>query len=88
MVQPRGERTTGNALARKWEVSVRHAVYHKDGTRYNNLTRFPGALFDPRGYVVFNTEADYFRCPQVSIGAEPNVRPHISSISGYVRMEK
>ncbi len=88
MVQPLGERITGNALARRWKVSVRHALYHKDGTWYNNLTRFPGALFDPKGYVVFSTEADYRRCPQLSIGAETNVRPHVSSIGGYVRMEK
>jgi len=83
-----GERLTGDILARRWKVVVRHALYHKDGTWYNNLKRFPGALFDPKGYVVFRTEEEYRRCPNVSIGEETNVRPHISSILGYVRMVK
>lgn len=84
----RSKRLSGKILARKWKVSVRHPLYHKDGTWYNNLREFPGALFDPNGYVVFRTEEEYQRCPQVSIGEETNVRPHISAIRGYVRMEK
>lgn len=82
-----GKRLSGKLLARKWKVSVRHALYHKDGTWYNNLREFPGALFDPKGYVLFRTEEEYRRCPQVNIGEETNVRPHISAIRGYVRIE-
>src|SRR5687768_16085757 len=53
MLENVGVRLTGDLLARRWKVSVRHALYHRDGTWYNNLRRFPGALFDPHGYVVF-----------------------------------
>jgi hypothetical protein len=79
-------RTTGIGLARAWKVNVRHALYHKDGTWYNNVERFPGALFDPNGYVLFKTEADFRDCRHLSIGQETNVRSGISRIPGYVRV--
>lgn len=79
-------RFTGKALNREWKVGARHALFHKDGTWYQNLTRFPGALFDPHGYVLFRTDEEYRRCPYLSIGAKTNVRPHISAIPGYVRV--
>jgi 5-methylcytosine-specific restriction protein A len=79
-------RITARLLAQRWNVDARHVLYHKDGTWYNNLERFPGALFDANGYVVFPSEADYLACPQLSIGKETNVRPHISAIRGYRRI--
>jgi hypothetical protein len=81
-----GQRVTGVALARQWRVHVRHALYHKDGTWYNNLIAFPGALFDPDGYVIFQAEQDYRSCRQLSIGKETNVRQGIKAIPGYRRM--
>lgn len=77
---------SGRLLSRKWGVAVRHALYHKDGHWYNNLERFPGALFDPNGYVVFNTEQEYRKCPYLSIGKETNVPRGISYLPGYKRM--
>lgn len=82
-----GRRITGAYLAKKWKVSCRHPLYHKDGCWYNNLERFPGALFDPDGYVLFRTEEDYRRCRQLSIGQETNVRGGtIKDLPGYRRM--
>jgi 5'-nucleotidase len=92
---PTGERTmasafemrvTGRALARKWKVRVRHALHHKDGCWYNNLERFPGALFDPTGYVIFATEEEYRACPFLSIGKETNIPKGLRAIPGYVAM--
>ena len=83
---PLGRRVTGIALARRWNVNVRHALYHKDGTWYNNLERFPGALFDPTGYIIFKTRAAYERSPFLNRGRELNVPRGISSIPGYVRV--
>lgn len=31
-------------------------MYREDGKWYNNLTRFPGVLFDKNVYVIFNNE--------------------------------
>jgi hypothetical protein len=73
-------------LAKEWKVSVQHALYHRDGVWYNNLERFPGALFDPNGYVVFETEKDYRDHPQVRVKKQTNVRGGISALPGYVRV--
>ncbi len=80
-----GKRVTGVGLARQWKVLVKHALYHKDGVWYNNLERFPGALFDPNGYVVFASEDAWRRCPYLSIGKETNVRAGIAAIPGYIK---
>jgi len=77
----------GRELNKKWGVGVRHALYHKDGHWYNNLERFPGALFDPNGYLKFETEQEYKDCSQISVGEETNVHGGISSIPGYIRVE-
>ncbi len=79
------ERVTGERLRQSWDVAVRHALYHREGMFYENLERFPGALFDPNGYVVFETEEAYRRSPYLSIGQKLNVRCGISAIPGYVR---
>lgn len=76
---------TGRQLNDEWGVGARHALFHREGTWYNNLTKFPGALFDSNGYIVFDTEDDYRECPRLSVAKETNVRGSISSIQGYVR---
>ena len=76
----------GKQLNRDWNVGARHALFHRDGTWYNNLERFPGALFDPDGYVVFANKEELVGEPRVRVGKETNVRSGISSIPGYVRM--
>jgi hypothetical protein len=81
-----GVRLSGRDLNRLWGVGAQHALYHQDGKWYENLERFPGALFDPNGYVVFNTENDYRTSPYLHIGVKTNVPLGIASIPGYVRV--
>ena len=76
---------TGRQLNKEWEVGAKHALFHRDGTWYNNLKLFPGALFDPEGYVLFGTEEEYLNNPRVSVGKETNVPKGIFSLPGYVR---
>lgn len=57
----------GALLNNRWNVGVRHALYHRDGTWYHQLTSFPGALFDPFEYVVFRTEAEFVGCTYLRI---------------------
>lgn len=76
----------GAKLNQEWGVGVLHALYHKDGRWYHTLEAFPGALFDPNGYIVFATREEYESCPQLHIGDHVNVRSEISSIPGYVRI--
>jgi hypothetical protein len=81
-----GERVTGRTLNEKWGVDAAHALYHRDGTFYENLTRFPGALFDISGYVLFATEADYLTSRFLRIGEKLNVPGGISGLPDYVRV--
>jgi len=74
----------GRVLNRVWGVGAQHALYHKDGTYYNHLTSFPGALFDQRGYVLFKTEEDYLQSPHLRHGVQLNVPGGISSLPAYV----
>ena len=74
---------SGRKLNRLWAVGAKHALYHKDGTWFNNLTRFPGALFDRNGYVLFETKAEYLGHSDVRVTQETNVPEGISSLPTY-----
>jgi 5-methylcytosine-specific restriction protein A len=76
---------SGRYLNNLWNVGARHALYNREGTWYNNLERFPGALFDPDGYVLFKTRDEYRQCSYLNIGKETNVPKGIHSIPGYVK---
>jgi 5-methylcytosine-specific restriction enzyme A len=81
---------TGNALNIEWGVNAKHALYREDGRWYHVLERFPGALFDAHGYIVFQTKDAFRNCSYLSIGDEVNVKhPNgISAIPGYVRVKR
>ena len=76
----------GQLLNQRWKINARHALYHKDGTWYHQLIRFPGILCDPYGYVLFETELDFQNCEKLSIDQDVNVNGHLSGIPGYVRV--
>lgn len=83
-----GVRTnTGRNLNEEWGVGARHALYHKDGNWYMPLERFPGAYFDPLGYVLFRTQKEYEGCSHLSIGMRVQVHGGISKIPGYRRVK-
>ena len=77
---------TGRNLNEEWNVNAKHALYHREGNWYHYLKRFPGALFDNNGYVLFQTEEEYLRCEYLEFGDEVNVIGEISNIPGYVRI--
>lgn len=80
-------KTNGAYLNTLWGVGAAHALYIYDGHWYHPLKRFPGALFDRHGYLLFATEEEYRTCPHLSIGKQISVRkPGISAIPGYVRV--
>lgn len=76
----------GKLLNHRWQVGASHALYDKDGKWYHRLTRFPGVLCDPFGYVLFNTPSEFLRCSWLKIGEEVHVSGHISDIPTYVRV--
>jgi 5-methylcytosine-specific restriction enzyme A len=81
-------RLSGAYLNKKWGVNARHALYHRDGKWFEVLKRFPGALFDPGGYVLFESERQYKTCPQLRITKKTNVRGAIVDIPSYVRVAR
>ena len=76
----------GKNLNSLWNVRAKHALYYKDGNWYQVLTRFPGALFDPHGYILFRTSEEFEKCPSLNIGTKVNVIGKISEIPGYKKI--
>ena len=82
-------RPSGKRLNEEWKVGALHALYRKDGTWYNLLERFPGALFDSNGYILFDTRTDFenFRHRQgVSGRKQIYVQDGIASHTNYIRV--
>lgn len=70
-----------------WGVGATQVRYSDDGHWYATLARFPAALFDNHGYVLFATEQEYRGSPYLNIGKQISVpKPGISAIPGYVRV--
>ena len=78
------KRVTGNQLNKEWGVGALHALYRSDGKFYHLLERFPGALFDPGGYVLFDTREAYENCVGLKIQSRVHVVDGISSLPSYV----
>ena len=84
----------GEDLNRKWQIGAKQCYYAVAGCFYMPLEKFPGALCDPCGYVLFDTEDEYMQCPQLR-HPKPGVntqrlnveKPGISRILGYVKVE-
>jgi len=74
---------SGKNLKREWKIPATQVRYHKDGTFFMPLESFPGALCDPHGYILFQTENDYLTCSHLEIGGRLNVHAGISRIPGY-----
>lgn len=81
-------RNIGKILNELWNVNAAHALYREDGKWYHHLKRFPGALFDKNGYVIFNSKGEYEACEFLQHGKELHVKTGIKSIPQYVLVEK
>ena len=73
----------------EWGVNAAHALYRRTGDWYHKLERFPGALFDESGYIVFDDQHHLERTPGILIGQGGknwiSVPKGIVSVPGYVR---
>lgn len=76
-------RVTGEQLNRKYKLGARHALYHKDGTFYERLVRFPAVFCDPRGFVRFDSEQQFARDPRLAIGDKVNIHRGLASHPRY-----
>ena len=77
----------GRMLNKLYKIGAAHALYRENGYWFHALKKFPGALFDNNGYVVFTSEKDYLKCPYIKHGPDPNtihVIPNLASVPSYV----
>ena len=77
----------GKDLALQWKVNAVHALFDKNGTWYHHLRDFPGALFDPNGYVLFHAETEYKNSPYLQHGQDLHVIGGIYSMPTYKRVK-
>ena len=82
------KKVSGKLLNDLWGVSAAHALYREDGRWYHQLQRFPGALFDSNGYVLFHTEEEYRSSPYLQLTQDLHVDRGIAAIPGYVRISE
>src|SRR3990170_7383778 len=71
-------------LATRWGLNVRHALYRKTGNWYHQLRRFPGALLDADGYVIFESEQAFRACSQLQVKKQVSAPKGIKAMPGYV----
>jgi hypothetical protein len=76
----------GKRLNSEWKVGAQHALFSRAGSWYHLLERFPAALFDENGYLLFANEHQYKNSTHLKIGQELNVPGGIASVPGYVRV--
>lgn len=84
------KRLTARFLNKQHKLGAAHALHEVNGRWYHLLQRFPGALFDAEGVVIFKTESAIETCSGVKIGPDPNqlhVKDGISSLPGYKVLE-
>ena len=77
----------GKQFNQRWKVRARHALYNKEGRFFMMLERFPGALFDPNGYLLFRTKDDFeafCQRPGVSACKRLNIDGGIASHPDYI----
>jgi hypothetical protein len=77
---------SGRRLNQEWNVGAAHSLCHKHGEWYHLLEQFPGALFDPNGYVLFETREELGRHSNITLGEHLHVSGGISQMPNYVRM--
>ena len=81
------QQITGEYLNRKWKVGARQSRFAEGGSFYMPLERFPGAVCDLHGYILFETREDYEQCQSLQRGVRLNIPNGISSVPGYVKVE-
>jgi len=83
MIKKEIKPVTGNFLNNFWGIGAKHALYHKDGNWYHQLKKFPGVLFDAHGYILFETDDEFFNSPSLRIRKDVRVPQGIASIKEY-----
>ena len=80
-------RDMASQLMASWNTSVAQSRYSDSGNWYALLTRFPAALVDANGYLLFETEDAFRSSPHLNIRKQIGVKPPgISALPGYIQI--
>lgn len=68
---------------------VKVGYYHQQGRSYSKSfyesRQYPAALFDGDGFVIIKSAREIDENPDITVGANLNVRNNINTLPGYVR---
>jgi hypothetical protein len=78
--------TSGKELNQEWGIGAAQAYYHEAGTWFTLPTKFPSALCDKHGYVVFHSSHELHATPGVRTTSSIRVQAGIKTLPGYKRM--
>lgn len=78
---------TGKYLNELWGIGAKHALYSHNGTWYHQLKKFPGALCDSEGYVIFETLEDFTNCLYLRVKQDVGCVGGIRKIPSYIRCD-
>jgi len=83
----------GEHLRQEHDIPAFQVYYHLEGTFFMPLHKFPGALADKHGYVIFATEEEFLKCGDLDHGgSSKNPRVHvclgISRMHQYIKFMK
>lgn len=77
---------SGKQLNQEWGIGAAQAFYHNAGTWFTLPAKFPLALCDKHGYVVFRSSHELNATPGVRITSSIRVKAGIKTLPGYKRM--
>ena len=81
------QRITGKYLNKLWSIGAKHTLYSHDGSWYHQLNRFPGALCDSEGYILFQAKDAFHGCSFLRIKQDVGCTGGIRQIPGYIRCD-
>jgi 5-methylcytosine-specific restriction protein A len=73
----------GRKLNAQWNIGARHALFHEEGKWFHRLRRFPGALVDKTGFVLFETEEQFLTARGLQIKKDVFCPRGISRLPNY-----
>jgi 5-methylcytosine-specific restriction enzyme A len=77
------EAQKGRKLNEQWNLGAKHALFHEEGKWFHRLRRFPGALVDKTGFVLFDTEEKFLTARGLQIKRDVFCPKGISTLSSY-----
>jgi hypothetical protein len=86
--------TKGDDIVKEQELPVAQGRFREDGKFYEFPTKFPAALCDSSGYIIFRSEDEMNRSQAIQVSLTEsgamkiNVSGGISSMTGYREYEK